>query len=239
MSIKVTIGIQARSTSTRLPNKIELDLFGTTVLKRVIDICKNVEKNVNRYQGFDKPKVNLVLLVPEGDPVARKYRGLVDVLEGPEHDVLSRYVAAQSQYSSDYLVRVTADCPFHVPLIITKHITVAVMNQYDYLSNVDERFRTAPDGHDCEVISKRLLEHLGTEATEAFDREHVTTLARSSPPEWARMGFMINRLDQSGLKISLDTEEDAERIRDEMKRVEAKFNNAERTYGKGHVHSFA
>ena len=63
------------------------------------------------------------------------------------------------------------------------------MGEYDYISNVDEECRLCLDGVDCEVMSAGLLKWLNQSATDAFDREHVTTLARRAPPEWSKRGY--------------------------------------------------
>lgn len=109
--INVCIGIQARSTSERLPNKVEMDINGRTMLERVIYNCQNSASFVNN----DKRRtirVSVALLIPEGDPIGQKYSHKVTVFEGPEHDVLTRYVEAARSLNVDYMVRVTADCPY-------------------------------------------------------------------------------------------------------------------------------
>jgi spore coat polysaccharide biosynthesis protein SpsF (cytidylyltransferase family) len=49
---------------------------------------------------------------------------------------------------------------------------------------------------------------VNTNAIDAYDREHVTTLLRSDPPPWAETANMVSYMDQSHLKLSVDTEED-------------------------------
>jgi spore coat polysaccharide biosynthesis protein SpsF (cytidylyltransferase family) len=229
------IGIQARSTSKRLPAKVFEPLGKKSVLRHVIDACYGSSLYINNY-GTKKIWVDVALCVPDGDPMKGRFSDQMPLVEGPEHDVLARYLKLLSEFKADYVVRITGDCPLIPSFVISKCITVAVMNQYDYLSNVDERVRTTMDGWDCEVISKRLLEYVGDTATDTYDREHVTTFIRSHPPDWIKQGMIINFLDLSHLKLSVDTEEDLERVRAEHGKIEGALERAEQIFGKRNVH---
>lgn len=233
---RVLIGIQARSTSERLPRKAHLLIGEKRMLDHVIDGCWKAAKYLNRYSSHMGVQVEVAVLTPKGDEIATEFHGRCDIIEGPEDDVLTRYVSAADKYKSHYIVRVTGDCPLIPPYLITKHVKVAVVNGYDYLSNVEESIRLAADGTDCEVLSRRLLNHLDQSAISHLDREHVTTLARRERPEWARMGAITSFFDNSGIKLSVDTPEDLERVRDEYKRVSEKYSLATHIYGKQAVH---
>lgn len=204
---KVLIAIQARSTSSRLPGKARMLLNGVPILERVINAAKKSQYFINCAPRY-RVNTEVCLLVPRGDPLGEEYKNHCPVIEGPEDDVLTRYHMALTTFNPDYIVRVTADCPLIPPFVITGHIIRAVQHQYDYVSNVDPRVRTAPDGHDCEVVSNRLMKWLDTHAVEKYDREHVTTLVRSDPPPWAETANILGHVDESHLKLSVDTEED-------------------------------
>ena len=205
--VKVLIGIQARSTSSRLPDKARKLVCGIPMLDRVI-------KNAKRSQGYINSKmkyntfVELALLIPVGDSLADEYRGQCTIVEGPEDDVLTRYHMAMTTFQPEYIVRITADCPLLPPEVISGHITRAVNHQIDYVSNVDPETRTYPDGFDCECISNRLMNWVNTNAQSAYDREHVTTLIRSNPPPWAAIRDVHARIDCSHMKLSIDTKDE-------------------------------
>jgi spore coat polysaccharide biosynthesis protein SpsF (cytidylyltransferase family) len=204
---KVLIAIQARLTSKRLPQKVRMPIGGVPILERVINAAKKSQHFIN-CSPKNRTNVEVCLVVPKGDELAEEYKNHCPVIEGPEDDVLTRYHMALTTFAPDYVVRITADCPLLPPFVITGHIVRAVNNHYDYVSNVDPRVRTAPDGHDCEVVSNRLLKWLNQHAVEAYDREHVTTLVRSDPPPWAETANVLSNIDTSHLKLSVDTEED-------------------------------
>lgn len=236
MPTKVLIAIQARSGSTRLPRKA-FELIGERrMLDHVIDSCRKAAHYLGTRPSPTKPEVDVALLVPEGDPIGKEFARGVEVVHGPEQDVLSRYYLALERLTPDYIVRITGDCPLIPDFLIAKHITTAIKGRYDYVSNVDEETRTAIDGHDCEVLSARMLGWLHGAAETASDREHVTLLARREPPDWARRGAVLNYHDQSHLKLSVDTAEDLARVREEYERRDVKLYRAERKFGRQSVH---
>jgi spore coat polysaccharide biosynthesis protein SpsF (cytidylyltransferase family) len=236
VEVHVLIAIQARSTSARFPMKVQESISGETMLEHVIKACNGSAKYIQDFTRKQKMRVDVALLVPTGDPLIEPMRRRVRIVEGPEQDVLSRYRMALDQLKPDYVVRVTGDCPLLPAFVISKLINTAVMGRYDYISNVDPRYRTAPDGHDCEVISADLLKHMDETAKEPQEREHVTWAARNSPPAWARIGAVVGFTDFSRTKLSVDTPEDLERVRAEHERVEALLKQARKAYGHSHVH---
>lgn len=233
----VLIGIQARSTSERLPNKAFALIGEKRMLDHCIDAAWKAAKYLNRHTDRSGIKCVIAVLTPEGDPIVKEFGRRCDMVEGSEADVLSRYVKAAKKYEADFITRITGDCPLIPPWLISKSIKTTVVNRYDYYSNVDEKVRTAPDGYDCEVMSYRLLDHLDKFADTAADREHVTTYIRRNRPDWARMGFMSGNRDYSeSRKISVDTAEDLEAVRREYDAVNDKNTEAYRIYGKQAVH---
>lgn len=234
----VLIAIQARSTSKRFPRKVFELIGGKPLLNHVIDSCDRAAKYMNNHMHSTRIMVKVALLIPFGDDIGPAFRGRAMIHEGPEHDVLARYASAVERFDADYIVRVTGDCPLIPSYLITKHIKTAKIGGYSYVSNVDEEARTAADGTDCEVISRDLMAWLSENAKDPKDREHVTTLARRSPPEWAKIAHVIGHLDLSSLKLSVDTPEDLERVREAYERVKTAQANAERLHGKASVHRF-
>lgn len=231
---QVMIGIQARSGSTRLPKKAFELIGGKTMLDRVIERCKKAAAYTNRQMS--NVSVGVVVVTPIGDPIAAEFKSRCDVVEGSEHDVLGRYGLAIEKHNPDLIVRVTGDCPLIPPFVISRLIKLAVEHRYDYVSNVDERFRTAIDGEDCEVFSRRLFDLTCEMARRPEDREHVTTFMRRSPPEWANVGAIVSNFDQSGLKLSVDTPDDLERVRKAHSDAYSKYERAMHMLGQRSVH---
>lgn len=242
----MAIGIQARTSSTRLRGKILEKIGNRPIINHVINACRNSESYINRAlkslekDGKKEPKiviyVETFLLIPEGDAIKNHSYG-IDVIEGSEEDVLSRYMKLLTLSNADYIVRITSDCPLIPPYRIAKAINVAVRNNLDYVSNVDEDCRTAIDGHDVEVISKRCLEWVNNNAVELKDREHVTTFIRHNQlPSDFEVGVLIDHTDFSHIKHSVDTVADLEKVREEYSKVQEKINKAELKYGRKAIH---
>lgn len=234
----VVIGIQARSTSIRFPRKSQALLGGRPMIEHVLEAANRAAKYINRHSHKTFIQVNVALLVPRGDELADTYRKRTIVVEGADGDVLSRYVAAMDRLNADYMVRVTGDCPLIPPYLISKHIKTALQNRYDYVSNVDADSRTACDGNDCEVMSRKMLRYLSETATDPHDREHVTALARHAPPSWARIGHVVGFLYLTDLKLSVDTPEDLERVRAQYDRIQRAIQQAEAKHGPDSIHRF-
>lgn len=230
---KVLIAIQARSGSKRLPNKIAEYIGKKTILERILSAALSSTTYVSELPR-EKVSVNMALLIPKDDPIKKAFQDKIHIVEGPENDVLTRYSLALSDY--DFIVRLTADCPVIPAIIISKCILLALMNDYDFVSNADERFRTAPDGFDCEVMSRAALEYSHKHAKSKYDREHVTSFIKKKIPSHMKAGTLLNYLDRSHEKWSVDTLEDLIRIRKEVCHAEKKYSDACKAFGKSHTH---
>lgn len=229
---RILIGIQARSGSQRLPRKAFELIGGRMMLDRVIEAGHHARNRLEKGGH----KCSVAVLTPTNDPIVAEFSPRVEIVEGPEHDVLERYAIARDQYNPDYIVRLTGDCPLLQVNTIVFLVNLAINNAYDYISNTEERCRTAIDGADCEVISGRLFDYTAECATRPEDREHVTTFTRRARPEWARMAIAMNHFDLSGLKLSVDTEQDLKRVREVFDSTFAKQQEAAKLYGKGNIH---
>ncbi len=239
--IEVLIAIQARSTSTRFPRKIFADIGGKRMLDHVIDRAQAAAEHVMRHTTRVKIKCQVAILHPANDDELVKTFRTPNVIfiGGPEADVLSRYASAQRMTDSDYVVRLTSDCPMIFPFIIAKHINSAAFSTQShvidgpihYLSNIDEECRTVADGLDCEIMSRDALEWLDAKAKDASDREHVTTAIRRMRPDHLSQGLITMNLDTSHMKLSVDTPEDLDRVRAFYETRLTKMGAARRLFG--------
>lgn len=236
---KVVIAIQARSTSRRFPRKVYELIAGKPMLSHVVERCKESQKYQNAFTHMNGIGVHVVVLCPWDDPIKKDFGNQYQIIEGPEDDVLGRYQLCAEKLSADYIVRITSDCPLISPYVITKMIKVATINEADYVSNVFPEVRTVCDGHDCEVISARALKWAHENAKDPRDREHVTTFIRhSAPANEFRILHVIGHQNLSRIKLSVDTPEDLERVREEFETLEKCKKAAERMHGKHSIHRF-
>lgn len=236
----VCIGIQARSTSARFPRKVFEMIGDKPMLSHVIDNCKAAAQYSNNYTHKNKIVITVALLIPSGDEIGPSFhKHHVPIIDGPEFDVLSRYMKMSERMNSDFIVRVTGDCPLLPHFLIGKAITVATKNQLDYVSNVDESMRTAADGFDIEVLSRRALEWANVNSTDPKDREHVTRVLRTKPiPPDFKVGHIISYVDLSNMKLSVDNRDDLERVRAHYGRIQEAISKAEAVHGKASIHRY-
>ena len=235
--IKVLIAIQARSNSTRFPQKIFQTVGKKMVLQHVIDQALSAKRYAEMPTRKIPIKCDVAVLHPDDDiQIMTLFKGKGAMLiGGSEHNVLSRFVKAQKMTNADYIVRLTSDCPLILDFVISKHINTAVFNNFDYVSNVDESCRLVFDGMDAEILSKKALTWVEENAETEAHKEHVTTLLREKRPMHLKHGFISSKLDSSELKLSLDTPEDLEKIRNYYHDREYKISLAIKTFGRQNV----
>lgn len=199
----ITVIIQARMTSTRLPKKVLLNLGNKTVLEHVVERCKK-----SRYVS------NVVVASPESSesiPIEKLcFKNGVEYFVGSENDVLKRYYNAAVSYKSNIIVRVTSDCPLIDPNIIDimlqEYLTAQNLGiKYDYYSNVVKR--SLPRGLDVEIFSFSALESINNDAISLEDREHVTRYIYTNPDKF-NIGHYVFPNNLSEYRVTLDTEDD-------------------------------
>jgi spore coat polysaccharide biosynthesis protein SpsF (cytidylyltransferase family) len=94
--------------------------------------------------------------------------------------VLDRFNGAAVELQAERVIRVTADCPLVDPELVERLLTLRESAGTVYAAvatgpPIAERSpRRYPDGLDSEVFSATALERAAAEATDAWDREHVT-----------------------------------------------------------------
>lgn len=162
---KIIAITQARTGSTRLPNKVLMEVGGKSFL----------EIHLNRIS-----KSNLIddIVVATTDKESDSVIALLssklgyNVYRGSENDVLDRYYRAALFANADIIVRVTSDCPLVDPDLIDHIIEEHISKKNDFTSNIVNR--TYPDGFDVEVFNFDVLKKAWEEASSPSDREHVT-----------------------------------------------------------------
>jgi spore coat polysaccharide biosynthesis protein SpsF (cytidylyltransferase family) len=201
--------IQARLGSTRLPNKVMMELSGKTVIEQVVG-------RVAACGAIDE--VVVVTTVNPGDlPLIALCAGKgVRVFCGSEEDVLDRYYQAARVLAVDHVVRITADCPLLDPAVIKTVVRAHARGGCDYTSNVMPP--TYPDGEDVEVFSFGALEKAWKETRLASEREHVTQYFLKNPGVFTLCNC-ANSENLSALRWTLDTPEDLEFIRQVYQRL--------------------
>ena len=104
--------LQARMLSTRLPGKILKEIKGKPLIAYEIDRIKHSKKIDKIVLATSDDKSNDIL-----EDFCRAYN--IDCFRGDENDVLKRFRDCSIMYpNSEYIVRLTGDCPLIDPEVI-------------------------------------------------------------------------------------------------------------------------
>lgn len=203
--MRTLIGIQARSRSTRLPNKVAQLIGGKPVLCHVVDQCEPLQSE----------DTHVSVLVPNDDyaimQLCDEHNIHYDAPCCVEDDLIERYLMVAKEYSYDAVVRITSDCPLIPTSLIKEAITY--LKDYDYVCNTI--WRTYPDGYDIQACTVPFLQWI--DRTQNEHREHPfylfdTNLQIRGSANW-KVKELFNPNCPSRLKISIDTQEDLDRVR--------------------------
>ena len=207
--------IQARFLSSRLVGKVLKKLSGFSVLElcvRRLQRCNDIDKIVVLTGDISE---NLQI-------VAECTRIGVTCFQGPEEDVLGRFLLAHKTYNSDIIIRITADCPLVDPYLISRGITKFKTGDYEYISNTLPP--SFPDGLDFEIFSAEALNKISTIAINTYDREHVTPLLRSGAV-FSKFNI-VGEKDNSDIRWTLDGSEDYELLQILVSHVQDPINSS-------------
>ncbi|MEU7944881.1 glycosyltransferase family protein [Micromonospora taraxaci] len=195
---RITGIVQARMGSSRLPGKVLRPLAGRSVLGRVVRAASDSGVLTDLVVATSTDTID--------DAVAAECERLgVPCHRGPVDDVLDRFLGALAAHPGDAVMRFTADCPLLDPEIITLVASVyRAVPGLDYAST--SIARTLPRGLDVEIIRAETLRTVGRLATD-HHRVHVTSYAYTHPELFRVLGVTLTP-DRSGLRLTLDTEQD-------------------------------
>ena len=189
--MKTLVVIQARTGSTRLPNKVMMQLAGKPLLQRMVE-------RVRAGGDYD------LVIATTNEPADAVIRNLcremnVDCFSGHPTDLLDRHYQAARLHNADAVVKIPSDCPLIDPAVIKQVLGFFFQDphRFDFVSNLHPP--TYPDGNDVEVMTSAALEIAWREASKPFEREHTTPFIWERPERF-RIG---NVTWQNGLDYSM------------------------------------
>ena len=200
---RVVTVVQARTGSTRLPNKVLRPLAGAPLLLRMVERVRAA-----RLAGL---VVVATTTAPDDDPIVDLCRAAgLDCFRGDPLDLLDRHYQAGLAYGATAVVKIPSDCPLIDPAVIDRVLGHFLDHPgaFDFVSNLHPA--SYPDGNDVEVMTLDALATAWREATRPLEREHTTPYLWENPSRF-RAG---NILWETGLDYSqshrwtIDYEED-------------------------------
>jgi spore coat polysaccharide biosynthesis protein SpsF (cytidylyltransferase family) len=194
--------VTARTSSSRLPNKVLHLLHGRPMLAYTVERLQAVA-----------PIDEIVVATStdrSDDSVADCAAGWgVFCWRGSLDDVLDRIREAAAAREAEAVIRISGDSPLIDPALVLRAIELFRVGGAELVTNVFPR--SFPKGQSVEVLSRRALERLAAEAMVPADREHVTTYAYAHPERFAIRNFASTR-PRPSLQLSVDTESDLARV---------------------------
>ncbi len=192
--------IQARMSSTRLPNKVLKSIMGKPMLALQLSRIKQSQLIDNivvatSKQGDDDAIENLCKTQQ------------VECFRGDLDDVLARFYHTSQAHSPDHIVRLTADCPLTDAKVIDRVISTHLTQQADYTSNCQPA--TFPDGLDVEVFTAKALTISYQQAQKPSEREHVTQFMRNHSELFTLANYQYHQ-DLSHHRWTVDETKDFE-----------------------------
>jgi len=194
------IVLQARMGSVRLPGKTLAPIEGRTILAHCIERL--------RYRSGLRVIV-ATTTSSDDDVLASEARRLAaPVIRGSVADVLSRFILAADTFNLQTIVRATADNPA-VDMDAPRR-TLDLLERTGAGHVVEHGL---PHGAAVEAMSCDALRAAGAEATDAGDREHVTTFLKRDRRFVALDALAPAAVRRPELRLTVDTPEDLEFLR--------------------------
>lgn len=154
--------VQARLTSSRLPNKVLMTLGESN-----LSILEHVYQRLKMSRYIDK----VVFAIPDSvmnNPLAEFMKEKdIPYTRGSEDDVLDRFYQCAKQFNPRVVVRATCDNPF-VDWVLGDKL-IENLGDDDYVGCKD-----TPLGTSLEVFTMSSLEEAHNKATTKSEHEHVT-----------------------------------------------------------------
>ena len=200
---KITLMIQARTGSSRLPKKVLAKIENKPMIWYVINRVKKIRNIEQIILITTRKKTDRVLL-----KIAEK-NGITG-FAGDTLDVLDRHFQCALLYDADPIIRITGDCPLIDHIIVEKMLQFYLSHEYDYVSNILPP--TFPDGLDTEILSFKTLKALAGIAKLKSDREHVTTYVKNNPHKFKIFNYE-NDYDLTGYRWTVDEKRDLKFVR--------------------------
>lgn len=208
----VSLIIQARVNSTRLPGKMFLPLGDRLLIQHVVERCLRVEDVQSVIVAYP-------VTDPEIPAVLGRYANLkLYAYAGNESDLVARFHAACQKYGTEIVLRVPADNPCVDPVIITKHLNhfLSLPTMFSSSQLVDED-RWVFDGLGTEICFANWYSYLHSNHAHPAWLEH--------PHQYFEQGCIVDypyhRSDGTIVPLHVNTWDDYVALKPAFERVYA------------------
>ena len=197
--------IQARTSSTRLPGKVLLDVVGKPMLHRQVERLRAALGKI--------PLVVATSSDASDDPLAKLCRDIgVSCFRGPLSDVMQRFIQCGDAYGLSHIVRVGGDDPLIDPDCCLELVRLHELKEYDfmYASNREGW----PYGCAAELISIAALEYIHASTNSPHYLEHTIPYFFQHPEAFRILKVKAPKeLRRPDLAFTVDYPEDIDLLR--------------------------
>jgi spore coat polysaccharide biosynthesis protein SpsF len=198
--VKVLCIVQARLTSSRLPDKV-LQKLGYTNLSLLEHLYFRLQQS---------KKIDQIVFAIPNTPLNDLLAEFLDnqnisYSRGDENNVLKRFYECTKKYSSQLIVRSTCDNPC-VDWRVADNLIEAIGNN-DYVSGIG-----GPIGTSLEVFTTNALKKAFIEAKDDVSKEHVTPYIYRNPELFKTDKIHYYLKLKGSFRLTVDTKEDMKLI---------------------------
>jgi spore coat polysaccharide biosynthesis protein SpsF len=205
MRERTGIIIQARTSSTRLPKKIILEIEKrTTFLDVLLNRLSTLKKRLPIILATSNLEVDDVL-----ENYSKKHQ--ISIFRGSEQNVLDRFIKCAEEHKLSSIIRICSDNPF-----IDIESVLNIYKNYkgeDYLSyKINELPAILTHyGFFCEIVSLSALKKVALQnSTNCI--EHVTNCIYNKPNKF-NVRLINKSIENKSIRCTLDTKEDFENLK--------------------------
>lgn len=196
--------IQARTGSSRLPNKIMMELGGGTVLEHLVKQVRASDM-LEQYilATSDHPRDDV--LAAHAETIG------LHVYRGNEQKIMSRLKNAAVKFNAGIVVRLLGDCPLSDPEMIDSYVE-KIQSEPDLDMVTNQNPHSFPDGYDISVIRLPALQRLCAEFNVNGQEEHMSGFWKPGS-DYKVVNMTTPENYFSRFRMTLDYAEDLDAIR--------------------------
>lgn len=204
----MTFIVQARTGSTRLPNKVLLPFYKNKCILELL---------IEKLRKVDNTRVVIATSIePNCDAIECLANQMnVDCFRGSEKDVLQRFLDAAQKFGAEKIIRVCSDNPF-LDLKSIQTLIAKAMSQ-EHVEYISFRIGTRPSikthyGFWTEYVTQNALKRVNSYTDDSLYREHVTNYIYSNPDKFCIKWIDVSDIIMShpDIRLTIDTSEDFE-----------------------------
>jgi len=205
---KISVIIQARTGSTRLPQKIFKKIDNKIILQYVID-------QASHSKLIDEIIIATTRLKEDDSIIQFCKKNNIKWFRGSKSDLLDRYYKCAKKFSCEIIVRITSDCPLIDPIVIDTAINKFLHNSYDYVSNnvdvINDKWENStcnyPQGMTVEVTDIHTITKAWKNAKKPSEREHVFPYVQFNPKKFCIKNIK-NKTKLDMIRCTIDRNQD-------------------------------